>query len=111
MAEPLHTVETDRFSITYILGAEDDPRTVKNTDAIVTAPDGTRWSATLLTLDEVARVMDVWSTTGECADGSYFQVKDLVIVREPGMDSMTRALVDIFDEYGMNTEVLPRFDV
>ncbi|MFE9635329.1 hypothetical protein [Streptomyces sp. NPDC006463] len=111
MAEdPLHIVETPRFSITYILGSEDDPLTVENTDAIVTAPDGTRWSATLLTLDEVARVMDSWTTTGECADGSYLQVKDLVIVREPGVEAMTRALVGIFDEYGMNTEVLPRFD-
>lgn len=33
-----------------------------------------------------------------------------MIVREPGVEAMTRALVGIFDEYGMNTEVLPRFD-
>ncbi|MFJ3169790.1 hypothetical protein ACIPJK_03295 [Streptomyces roseus] len=106
---PFHVVETARFTITYILGLDDDPLTVENTDALVETPDGTRWSATLLTHREIARVMDRWATTGECADGSYFQVKDLVIVREPGVDSMTRALVDIFEEYGMDTEVLPRF--
>ncbi|MFD7624561.1 hypothetical protein ACFV7Q_00695 [Streptomyces sp. NPDC059851] len=106
--DPFHVVQTDRFSVTYILGLDDDPDTVENTDAIVTAPDGTRWSATFLTHSEIAKVMDRWSATGECADGSYFQVQDLVIVREPGVDAMTRALVDIFDEYGMNTEVLPK---
>ncbi|MFJ7165441.1 hypothetical protein ACIQUV_08085 [Streptomyces globosus] len=106
---PFHVVETDRFSIMYILGLDDEPDTVENTDAVVTAPDGTRWTATLLTHREVARVMDRWSTTGECADGSYFQVRDLVIVREPGVDSMTRALMDIFGEYGMSTDVLPKF--
>ncbi|MET8748754.1 hypothetical protein ABZW32_01520 [Streptomyces sp. NPDC004667] len=101
---------TSRFTITYFLGLEEDPLTVENTDAIVTAPDGTRWSATLLTHREIAKVMDRWATTGECADGSYFQVQDLVIVREPGVDAMTRALVDIFEEYGMETRVLPRLD-
>jgi hypothetical protein len=106
---PFHVVETDRFSIMYILGLDDEPDTVENTDAVVTAPDGTRWTATLLTHREVARVMDRWSTTGECADGSYFQARDLVIVREPGVDSMTRALMDIFGEYGMSTDVLPKF--
>ncbi|MCY0957561.1 hypothetical protein [Streptomyces sp. H27-H5] len=105
---PFHLVETSRFTITYILGLDDDPLTIENTDAIVTAPDGTRWSATLLTRREIDRVMDRWVTSGECAHGSYLQVQDLVIVRDPGMDSMTRALVDIFEEYGMDTDVLPK---
>ncbi|MCX4958025.1 hypothetical protein [Streptomyces virginiae] len=105
---PFHIVETPRFTVTYVLGLEDDPLTVENTDAIVTAPDGTRWSATLLTHREIGRVMDRWSVSGECAGGSYFQVQDLVIVRDPGVGSMTKALADIFEEYGMDTDVLPR---
>ncbi|EFL17715.1 hypothetical protein [Streptomyces sp. C] len=108
--DPFHIVDTARFSVTYVLGDDDRPETVENTDAIITAPDGKQWSATLLTLAEIARIMDRWSATGECADGSYLQVRDLVVVREPGVEAMTRALVDIFDEYGMDTRVLPRLD-
>ncbi|MFI6857781.1 hypothetical protein [Streptomyces sp. NPDC050416] len=63
-----------------------------------------------MTLRKIAEVMDDRSTTGECADGLYLRIPDLVIVREGGLDAMTRALVDLFGEYGMDTDVLPRFD-
>jgi hypothetical protein len=62
-----------------------------------------------MTPRKIAEVMERWSTTGECADGLYCRVPDLVIVREGGLDAMTRALVDLFGEYGTDTDVLPRF--
>ncbi|MFC9508787.1 hypothetical protein [Streptomyces sp. NPDC057002] len=61
-----------------------------------------------MTPRKIAEVVDRWSTTGECADGLYLQIPDLVIVREGGLDAMTRALVDLFGAFGMETNVLPR---
>ncbi|MFG2961092.1 hypothetical protein ACGF5O_46140 [Streptomyces sp. NPDC048291] len=87
--EPLVTVETDDFSVTYVLGLEDDADTVEDADAVIRARDGKGWTASFMTPRKIA---------------------DLVIVREPGPDAMTRALVDLFGEYGMDTNVLPRFD-
>ncbi|MFI7021016.1 hypothetical protein [Streptomyces sp. NPDC050164] len=106
--EPLVTVETADFSVTYILGLDDDAETVEDVDAIIRARDGKGWTASFMTPRKIAEVMDRWSTTGECADGLYLQIPDLVIVREGGLDAMTRALVDLFSEYGMDTNVLPR---
>ncbi|MFB8249214.1 hypothetical protein ACFC5X_29785 [Streptomyces sp. NPDC055952] len=106
--DPLVVVETADFSVTYILGLEDDADTVEDVDAIIRARDGKGWTASFMTPRKIAEVMDRWSTTGECADGLYLQIPDLVIVREGGLEAMTRALVDLFGEYGMDTDVLPR---
>ncbi|MFF5147253.1 hypothetical protein ACFY6U_47355 [Streptomyces sp. NPDC013157] len=108
--EPLVTVETADFSVTYVLGLEDDADTVEDVDAVIRARDGKGWTASFMTPRKIAEVMDRWSTTGECADGLYLQIPDLVIVREAGLDAMTRALVDLFGTYGMDTDVLPRFE-
>ena len=53
----------------FMLGAEDDPASVENVDAVVTLDDGTRWSATFLTLNEIARIMDGWTASGEGLGG------------------------------------------
>jgi hypothetical protein len=36
-------------------------------------PDGSRWSATILTLAEVDRLMSRWARTGESVGGNYFR--------------------------------------
>ncbi|WP_330290606.1 hypothetical protein [Streptomyces sp. NBC_00576] len=101
-------VGTAKLEVLFFLGDGDDLSSVDNVDAVITAPDGMRWSATLLTRSAIDSVMDHWASTGECLGGQYFQVRDLVIVREAGLDSMARALGDIFDEYGLDTDVLPK---
>ncbi|MDX3454413.1 hypothetical protein PV396_21105 [Streptomyces sp. ME02-8801-2C] len=106
--DPYWTVRTAKLSLRFLIGDGDSPETVDNVDAVITGPDGTRWSATLLTRSAIDSVMGRWATTGECLGGQYFQVQDLVIVREPGVDAMVRALEDIFDEYGLDTDVLPK---
>ncbi|MEU2623600.1 hypothetical protein ABZ642_36780 [Streptomyces sp. NPDC007157] len=108
--EPLVTVETADFSVTYVLGLEDDADTVEDVDAVIRARDGKGWTASFMTPRKIAEVMDRRSATGECADGLYLRIPDLVIVREGGLDAMTRALVDLFSTYGMDTNVLPRFE-
>ena len=109
--EPLVTVETADFSVTYVLALDDDADTVEDVDAIIHAREGGKgWTATFMTPRKIAELMDHRSTTGECAGGLYLQIPDLVIIREGGLDAMTRALVDLFGEFGMDTNVLPRFD-
>ncbi|MFE5032003.1 hypothetical protein [Streptomyces sp. NPDC056683] len=108
--EPLVTMETAGFSVTYVLALDDDADTVEDVDAVIRARDGRGWTATLMTPRKIADVMDHRSATGEYADGPYLRIPDLVIVREGGLDAMTRALVDLFGTYGMDTDVLPRFE-
>ncbi|WP_212765329.1 hypothetical protein [Streptomyces sp. PKU-MA01144] len=108
--EPLVTVETADFSVTYVLALDDDADTVEDVDVVIRARDGNGWTATCMTPRKIAEVLDNRSTTGEYADGPYLRIPDLVIVREGGLDAMTRALVDLFAKYGMDTNVLPQVD-
>ncbi|MGI5284450.1 hypothetical protein ACQEVF_14050 [Nonomuraea polychroma] len=48
-----------------------------------------------MTLGVVSKIMDRWRDTGECLSGRYFWCSDLVVIREPGFDSMIAAVQDM----------------
>ena len=63
-------------------GADSDGA-VTNADIELTDADGKRWSATVLTMAEIDRLMGTWQHSGECQGGVYFRVPDLLIVATP----------------------------
>ncbi|MEU7058685.1 hypothetical protein [Streptomyces sp. NPDC046197] len=87
-----HVVRNPQFTALFMLGADDQAETVENVDAELRLPDGTRWSATFMTLGEISRVMNRWKETGENFGGSYFQCPDLVILPEGGVEAMVKSL-------------------
>lgn len=90
--KPFYEVETDRFRAVFILGAEDDADFVENIDVEVLLSNGTRWSATFMTVREIERIMDRWRSSGENSRGTYFHVSDLVVVRNAGIPAMVQVL-------------------
>jgi hypothetical protein len=106
---PFYLVRTPSLEITFFVGGGEDPDEVVNVDAEVRLADGSRWSATIVTLDEVDRLMARWAGTGECGGGSYFWCSDQLIVRESGVGNMTRVLASLHDE-GELGSVLSRLE-
>lgn len=98
--EPFLPITVLGAEVTFTLGADDDPATVENADAVVIMPDGSRRSATFLTVAEVARILDRWSVSGEGRSGGYLRVPDLVVTREPGVPAMVAALEDLIGDPG-----------
>jgi hypothetical protein len=90
--DPIKKIRLDGADVLFMLGAEDDPDSVENIDAEVVLEDGSRWSATFLTIAEIGRIMERWRVTGECLGGSYFSCPDLVIVDRGGIDVMVEVL-------------------
>lgn len=99
-SDSLYRVESEQFSALFMLGAEDDKEFVENVDAELSLPDGTRWSATFMTLRAIDQVMTRWQETGECSGGAYFQCPDLVIVPEGGVAAMMDSFRAIIDSGG-----------
>ncbi|WP_449060997.1 hypothetical protein [Planomonospora algeriensis] len=93
-------MENQLFSALFMLGAEDDKETVENVDAELILPDGTRWSATFMTLRAIEKVMNRWQETGECSSGAYFQCPDLVIIPVGGLAAMLNSFKGIIDSGG-----------
>ncbi|MEU7583924.1 hypothetical protein AB0B50_40820 [Streptomyces sp. NPDC041068] len=108
-SDPQHLVTDDRFTALFMLGAEDQVEDVENVDAELRMPDGTRWSATFMTLPEIARVMDRWKKTGECGSGAFFQCPDLVIIPTGGVDAMMASFRGILESGGPEG-ILPQLD-
>lgn len=106
---PVYRVRTPSLEITFFIGGGEDPDEVENVDAEVRLADGSRWSATIVTLDQVDRLMASWVGTGEYGVGSHFWCSDGLIVREPGVGNMTRVLAWLHDE-GELRSVLNRLD-
>ncbi|MER7705894.1 hypothetical protein ABTX81_23740 [Kitasatospora sp. NPDC097605] len=107
---PWYRVRTDHFEASFLPGAGEPLDGVCNIDVEVRlAADGSRWSATVFTLAEVERLLERCSRTGEAPDGRSFWCSDALIVRDPGIGSMTRVLAGLFDS-GDLTRVLRRLD-
>jgi hypothetical protein len=83
--------------VIFMLGADDDKESVENVDAEIVLEDGSRWSVTFLTLDEIGRIMARWAHSGEHKSGAYFRIPDLVISRKPGIANMMAAVADLID--------------
>jgi hypothetical protein len=106
---PCYRVRTSSFDVAFLPGNDEDLDRVENVDAEVRLPDGSCWSATFFTVAEVARLMGRWTRTGEYSAGSYFWCSDGVIVKDPGIGNMTRALAAIYDE-GHHAFLLSRLE-
>lgn len=93
---PYITVEEPSFTARFLLDPGTDTEgSVANVDAIVDLPDGSSWALTLLTVDEMGRLLKVWRETGEVAYGSYFWAADQVIVPVSGIEAMTAAIREL----------------
>lgn len=71
--------------LALFLGAGDDERTVDNLDVQVTYPDGARYSASIMTIAAVQRIMRNHEMSGESLGGQYFKAHDLVVVKHGGV--------------------------
>jgi len=107
---PLTKVQLNGAEAVFMLGSADDPDTVENVDVEVALDDGSRWSATFLTLAEIRRLMARWKATGECLSGAYFQCSDMVIVEQGGIVAATDLLRRLVDS-GRIQDVLSRVDI
>jgi hypothetical protein len=95
--EPWYRVRTEAFEASFLPSPDEDLDSICNVDVFVNLQDGSRWTATVFTVAEVERLMDVWAESGEALGGRYFCVTDGLIVRDPGVDSMTQVIVGLIE--------------
>ncbi|MEU8687396.1 hypothetical protein [Streptomyces sp. NPDC048665] len=106
---PWYRVHTEQFEAAFLPNADEDVEAVDNVDVFVDLKDGSRWSATIITLAQVEILMSRWATSGEALAGRYFWCSDGLIVRDAGISNMTRVLAGLIDT-GEFTQVLQLLD-
>lgn len=106
---PWYRVHTERFEAAFLPDAGEDLESVDTVDVEVRLKDGSRWSATIITLARVEALMGRWAASGEALGGRYFSCSDGLIVRDAGISNMTEVLAGLVetDEY---TQILRRLD-
>ena len=82
------------FSHDQPLNAEND-----NVDVEVRLGDGSRWSATFFTLDNIKVLFAKNRVTGECAKGLYLWAVDMILVERLD-ESVIRATIDDLRQSG-----------
>ncbi|MEV5239579.1 hypothetical protein AB0K89_10770 [Streptomyces cinnamoneus] len=106
---PWYRVHTEQFEAAFLLDAGEDPEAADNVDVFVDLKDGSRWSATIITLAQVEILMKRWAASGEALGGRYFWCSDGLIVRDAGISNMTQVLAGLI-ETGEFTQILERLD-
>lgn len=97
--EPVTTHRVRDAWVTVIAGSEETPDRLVMPDIEVGLADGSRWSATIATLADIASVMDKCRRTGEDLSGRFFSCPDLLVVRESTLGEIL-AVVDELIEAG-----------
>ncbi|MGW5063966.1 hypothetical protein ACWEQ2_43035 [Streptomyces sp. NPDC004096] len=95
--EPWYRVRTEAFEASFLPTPGEDLDSICNVDVFVNLQNGSRWTATVFTVAEVERLMDVWAESGEALGGRYFWVSDGLIVRDPGVNSMTQVIAGLIE--------------
>jgi hypothetical protein len=88
------------WTVTILLaGNEDTDATIDDVDAEIVDPGGRRWSATVMTTDVMAKIMQgrqpSWSS-----DGVWFACPDLLVIPRPGIEAILAAVAAMIDLYG-----------
>ncbi|WP_399041959.1 hypothetical protein [Streptomyces sp. 3330] len=95
--EPCYRVRMDNFHASFLPSDGEGLDEVCNVDVFVTLKDGSCWTATVFTVAEVERLMKLWAGTDEALGGRYFWVSDGLIVRDPGIGSMTGVIAGLIE--------------
>ncbi|MER7222177.1 hypothetical protein [Streptomyces rubradiris] len=95
--KPWYRVRMEGFEASFLPSDGKDVDEVCNVDVFVTLENGSRWTATVFTVAEVERLMKLWAGTDEALGGRYFWVSDGLIVRDPGVDSMTGVIAGLIE--------------
>lgn len=105
--EPYFTHEEDDFRVDVLVGM-DNPRTVDDADVEVRLlPSGARYSASVMTLDVIRRIMDHQASSGESLNGRYLLIPDLLILRRGGVEEIVDVVRDLVRDENVDG-VLPR---
>ncbi|GAA2218823.1 hypothetical protein [Streptomyces nogalater] len=106
---PWYRVRTEQFEAAFLPNRDEDLEFVDNVDVFVDLKDGSRWSATIITLAQVEILMKRWAASGEAFAGRYFWCSDGLIVRDAGISNMTQVLAGLLQN-GEFTQILQRLD-
>lgn len=85
----------DEFEVDILLDGNVDAADLEVGDSIITLPTGERYSALLITRDQISRIMDRHQQSGENLSGRYFGTPDLIVVRDKGVAAMVDVIRDI----------------
>ncbi|GAA0422187.1 hypothetical protein Acor_81780 [Acrocarpospora corrugata] len=95
------------FTVNILLAGGVDPENLETGDSIVTLPGGEKYSALMMTREEISRVMDRQQSSAESLGGSYFCTPDLVVVRSRGVAAMIDIVRDLVESEEIS-RLLPR---
>ncbi len=85
----------------------DEHGSVANVDLELIDSHGARWSATVLTVGEIQRLMHGYRTTGECGGGAYFRVPDLLIIDDPTLPALVSVIEELLRTGNHKFELAP----
>jgi hypothetical protein len=81
-----------------ILGLKNWDEQNDNLDVVVKLADGSRFTATFFTIDNILALFDKNKGTGECLSGLYLWSANMILVKKLTADVISQAIEDLLRE-------------
>ena len=85
----------------YLINWVDEPGSVDpvadNVDVVVHFEDGSRYTATFFTPENVQLIRARYRESGECADGLYFWASHMILIEHLTWENVARAVADLIE--------------
>lgn len=92
---PWETVEADGFRLAVLVGTGTIPVADDNFDVEVALADGTRWGATVFTLENLDRLMRQGELSGDCSGGLYVWADRMIVMRTITLEALVKVTQDL----------------
>lgn len=89
------------YKITVFAGSKGLDQLNDNVDVEVAFDNGTRYSATFFTLQNIQSLMDSYERSGECMKGLFFWAAEMIIVRTLSRQNIAKVVAALIktDEF------------
>lgn len=97
MDKPIR-IQRDSYTVIIFTGADGLNPNNDNADVEIVLRDGTRWSATFFTIENVKSILNRAVKTGEFRNGLYFWASDMIIVESLTEETIIATIEDLLEK-------------
>ncbi|AUI88099.1 hypothetical protein BS333_17175 [Vibrio azureus] len=85
------------YSLSIVNGKREINETNDNIDVEIHLKDGSVYSATLFSMENITEIMESYQNTGECLNGAFFWASDMIIIQNFKLETINNIIKELVE--------------
>lgn len=85
------------YSLSIVNGKREINETNDNIDVEIHLKDGSLYSATLFSMENITEIMESYKNTGECLNGAFFWASDMIIIQNFKLETINNIIKELVE--------------